>query len=54
MNNGVKFAVEVYRDSTLFLDGEGVLTALGLAGGNSDTLTTGSYSIQCSGNMATS
>ena len=53
MNAGTVIEVEVYNDSTLILEGDGVITSLGIAGGNSDTLFTGSYSIQCSGDMAT-
>ena len=53
MNAGDILEIEVYRSSTKFLDGDGVLTSLNLGGGNSDQLVTGSYSIQCSGDMAT-
>ena len=52
MNNGQTIAVEVYRDTTKFLDGVAVITSLGLSGGLSDSLVTGSYSLQCSGDMA--
>lgn len=52
MNAGDTLEVAVERSGTPFLDGDGVLTSLSLSGGNSDQLTTGSYSIQCSGNMA--
>ena len=52
MNAGDTLEIDVYRDSTMFLSGEGVLTGLSLSGGNSDSLLTGNYSIQCSGNMA--
>lgn len=52
MNAGEKISVEVYRDSTKILDGEGVFTNLNLGGGLSDSLVTGSYTIQFSGNMA--
>lgn len=54
MNAGNTLEVEVYRNATKFLDGDGVLTSLGLSGGDSGTLFTGSYTIQCSGDMATS
>ena len=54
MNNGYTVDIEVYRDSTKFLEGEGVITSLGLTGGLSDSLVTGAYTIQLSGNMATS
>jgi len=53
MNAGDILEIEVYRSTTKFLDGDGVLTSLNLGGGNSDQLVTGSYSIQCSGDMAT-
>lgn len=53
MNAGDVLEIEVYRSSTQILAGDGVLTSLGLSGGNSDQLVTGSYSIQCSGDMAT-
>jgi hypothetical protein len=53
MNAGDVLEVELYRDSTKFIECDGVITSLGLAGGNSDVLVTGSYSIQLSGNPAT-
>ncbi len=52
MNAGDILEVEVDRDGTTFLEGEGVLTTLGLTGGNSDVLVTGAYAMQLSGNMA--
>jgi len=52
MNAGDTVEVAVERSGTPFLDGEGVITSLNLAGGNSDVLATGSYTIQCSGDMA--
>jgi hypothetical protein len=52
MNAGTLIECDVLRNGAKFLDGNGVITSLSLSGGNSDTLTTGSYSIQCSGNMA--
>jgi len=52
MNAGTLVEVTVYRDSTAILEGDGVITSLNAGGGNSDALTTASYSIQCSGNMA--
>jgi hypothetical protein len=52
MNSGTLMEVTVYRDSTAIFEGDGVLTSLSLSGGLSDSLATGSYSIQCSGNMA--
>ena len=53
MNAGDLLEVAVERSGTAFLSGDGVLTSLNLSGGNSDQLVTGSYSIQCSGDMAT-
>lgn len=53
MNAGDVIEVEVYRDSTKFLECEGIITSLSLTGGNSDTLLTGAYTIQLSGNPAT-
>lgn len=53
MNAGTLVEVTVYNDGTAFLEGDGVITSLGLGGGTSGELVTGSYSIQCSGNMAT-
>jgi len=53
MNAGTLVEVTVYRDSTSILEGDGVITSLALGGGTSGELVTGSYSIQCSGNMAT-
>jgi hypothetical protein len=52
MNAGDTIEVEVYRDSTKFVDCNGIITSLGLAGGTTDTLFTGSYTIQFSGNPA--
>ena len=52
MNAGTLVELTVYRSSTAILEGDGVITSLGLGGGNSDQLTTGSFSIQCSGNMS--
>jgi len=52
MNAGTLVEVTMYRNTTAILEGDGVITSLSLAGGNSDTLTTGAFSIQCSGNMA--
>lgn len=61
MNAGTKIeldAVHSYGASgaggTVFLDGQGVITGLELSGGKSDVNTTGSYTIQASGNMAAS
>lgn len=53
MNAGVNIEVEAYRSAVKILDGSGVITSINLSGGNSDQLATGSYSIQCSGDMAT-
>lgn len=53
MNAGTLVEVTVYRSGTALLEGDGVITSLGLGGGLSSDLVTGSYSIQCSGNMAT-
>lgn len=52
MNAGDVLEVEIYRDSTKFIDCDGVITSLGLSGGNSDVLVTGSYTIQLSGDPA--
>lgn len=52
MNAGTLVEVTVYRSSTAILEGDGVITSLGLGGGTSGELVTGSYSIQCSGNMS--
>lgn len=54
MNAGTKMEVEVYETASKILDGDIVITSISLSGGNSDQLTTGSFSFQCSGNMATS
>jgi len=53
MNAGDSLEVEIYRSSTKILDGDAVLTSLNLSGGNSDQLVTGSFSMNCSGDMAT-
>jgi hypothetical protein len=52
MNAGEVLEMSVERSGTPFLDGECVITSLGLGGGLSDSLATGSYSLQFSGNMA--
>ena len=52
MNAGTLVEVTAYRNGTAFLEGDGVITSLNLEGGLSDSLSTGSYSIQFSGNMA--
>lgn len=52
MNAGVQVDVGVYRSGTKFIDCLGVITSLSLSGGNSDSLATGSYTIQLSGNPA--
>ena len=52
MNAGEVLSVSVERSGTSFLDGDCVITSLSLGGGLSDSLVTGSYSLQCSGNMA--
>ena len=52
MNGGTSVEVTVHRSGTEFLKGDGVITGLTLAGGISDTLITGNYTLQCSGNMA--
>ena len=52
MNAGTLIEVFMYRNNTLFLSGEAVITSLGLSGGLSDSLVTGSYSLQCSTDMA--
>jgi len=44
--------IEVHRDTTKFIDCDGVITSLNLSCGNSDQLVTGSYTIQLSGNPA--
>jgi hypothetical protein len=54
MNAGTSFAVTVERNSTEFIDCDGVITSLSVTGGLSDALSTGSYTIQLSGNPATS
>ena len=53
MNAGEVIGVSVKRNGTAFLDGEGVITSLSLGGGLSDSLATGGYTIQFSGDMAT-
>lgn len=52
MNSGMAIAFEVYRSATKFLDGTCVITGLELSGGLSDSLVTGSYSLQCSGDLS--
>lgn len=52
VNAGTSVEVRVERNGTTILDGQGVITSLELSGGLSDSLVTGSYSIQCSGDMS--
>jgi hypothetical protein len=52
LNSANTVEIEVYRDSTKFIDCDGVITTLGLTGGNSDVLVTGAYTIQLTGNLA--
>jgi hypothetical protein len=52
MNAGVTVGVEVEIAGSALFAGDGVITGLTMGGGNSDTLATGSYTIQCSGDMA--
>jgi len=52
MNAGTLIEVRLSANGTVIFDGAGVLTSLETSGGLSDSLATGSYSIQCSGNMA--
>ena len=52
VNAGNVLEVEIYRGTVKFIDCDGVITSIGLSGGNSDSLVTGSYSIQLSGNPA--
>jgi len=51
MNAGSLIEVQVLANGTRIFDGQGVITSLEASGGLSDSLSTGSYSIQCSGNM---
>ena len=44
--------VSVKRDGTAFIDCDGVITSLSLSGGLSDSLATGAYTIQLSGDPA--
>ena len=52
MNAGDKLEIEIYRDTTKFIDCDGIITSLNLSGGNSDIFVTGAYTIQLSGNLA--
>ena len=52
MNAGTTVLVAVEVSGTPIFDGEGVITSLEASGSLSDALATGSYSIQCSTNMA--
>ena len=52
MNAGELIGVSIERSGTEFLDCFGIITSLNLGGGLSDSLTTGSYSIQLSGDPA--
>jgi predicted secreted protein len=50
--NGDVIEVELERDGTNIMTTEGVITSIGLAGGNADSLVTGAFSIQLSGSLA--
>lgn len=49
MNAGVVVEVEVLRNGTKFIDCDGVITSLSLSGGLSDSLITGAYTLQLTG-----
>jgi len=51
-NAGTLVEVRVEVSGTTVFDGQGVITSLEASGGLSDALVTGSYSIQCSGDMS--
>jgi len=52
MNAGTVVLVSVEVSGTPIFAESGVITSLEASGGLSDSLSTGSYSIQCTGNMA--
>lgn len=52
MNAGEVITLQVKRSGTAFIDCDGVITSLSITGGLSDSLSTGSYTIQLSGNPA--
>jgi len=52
MNAGEVITLQVKRNGTTFIDCDGVITSLSLTGGLSDSLSTGSYTIQLSGDPA--
>lgn len=52
VNAGTAVEVSIEVDGTVTFDGDGVITSLETSGGLSDSLATGSYSIQCTGDMA--
>ena len=52
VNAGTAVEVSIEVDGTVKFDGNGVITSLETSGGLSDSLATGSYSIQCTGDMA--
>lgn len=51
MAAGTTIEIEVYRDTTVIMTADAVITSLSLTGGNSDTLTTGAFGLQLSGNL---
>jgi len=51
-NAGTLLEIVIEVSGTPIFDGSGVLTSLEASGGLSDALVTGSYSIQCSGDMS--
>jgi len=52
VNAGTTLSVSIERNGSPFISCDGVLTSIGLSGANSDSLVTGSYSIQLSGDPA--
>lgn len=52
LNAGEVIGVSIKRNGTAFIDCDGVITNLSLTGGLSDSLSTGSYTIQLSGDPA--
>lgn len=54
MNAGTTMEVEVYESANKILEGDIIITSLSMSGGDSGTLTTGAFTFQCSGDMATS
>ena len=54
MNAGGKFDIDIFMNGSSYFTGEAILTSLSLGGGLSDSLVTGSYSMNITGTVTLS